>query len=115
MGYSSIFWEILKKPFQEPALIWGIVPLYFAWMLNEMTSSRASYRTALQTGFSLVWAGAHWTYLYFNRGRNAPELTLNALLAVNVIVTVITLAFGLVAFISGLCRRYPPYGSFLGH
>lgn len=115
MEYFAIFLEILQKPFQHEELIWGIVPLYFAWVVNEMTSSKASFRTALQTGFSLLWAGAHWTYLYFFRSKTAPELTLDTLLAVNVLVTLLTLSLGLVGFYSGLRRRYPPYASFLGH
>lgn len=113
--YGTLFLELLKKPFEHPELIWGIVPLYFAWMLNELTSAKASFRTALQTGFSFLWAGAHWTYLYFVRSKTAPKLNLDTLLAVNVLVTLLVLVVGLVALWSGLRKRYPKYCSFLGH
>lgn len=113
--YWTTFLGLIKTPFANPELIWGVVPLYFGWVLNELTSDKASFRTAIQTGFSLLWGGAQWTYLYFHRATGAPTITLNALLAVNVAVTIAVLAIGLVAFISGLRRRYPKYCSFLGH
>lgn len=114
-NYAVTFMELLKVPYQHPELIWAIVPLYFAWFLNEVTSSKASFRTALQTGFSFLWAGAHWTYLYFHRSKTAPKLNLDTLLAVNVLVTVLVLMIGLIAFWSGIRHKYPRYCSFLGH
>jgi hypothetical protein len=58
--YWPIFVQLVRVPFENAELIWGIVPLYFGWLLNELTSSKASYQTAVQTGFSFVWAGANW-------------------------------------------------------
>ncbi|MEO5803258.1 MAG: hypothetical protein ABIR24_06985 [Verrucomicrobiota bacterium] len=107
--------DMFRVPFENPELIWAIVPLYFGWMLNELTSSKASFRTAIQTGFSFVWAGAHWSYLYFHRSASAPRISLDALMAVNVAVTLFILAMGAVALVSGIRRRYPPGCSFLGH
>jgi hypothetical protein len=115
-NYSIIFWELIKTPFKHGDMIWGIIPLYFGWMLNEVTSSKASYKTAIQTGFSFVWAAAQWMYQYFyNRPFWSPKITLNALFAVNVMVTIIVFAVGLLALISGLRRKFPAYCEFLGH
>lgn len=60
-SYWNIFEKLIRTPFQHVELIWGMVTLDFGWLLNELTSNRASYRTAIQTGFSFLWAGAHWT------------------------------------------------------
>jgi len=112
----AIFIELIRVPFRHMDLVWGIVPLYFGWMLNELTSSKASFKTATQTGFGFLWAGAHWMYQYFStRPPGAPKWDVNMLFAVNVLVTVFVLAIGLVALISGLFHRYPKYGSFLGY
>jgi len=113
--YWPLFVELIRVPFENPELIWGIVPLYFGWLLNELTSSKASFRTAIQTGFSFIWAGAHWSYLYFHRSARAPHITLDTLLAVNVSVTILILVMGIIALVSGIRRRYPPGCSFLGH
>jgi hypothetical protein len=92
------------------------VPLYFGWLLNELTSDKTSFRTAIQTGFGLVWAGAHWTYQYFAaRPVGSLKWDDNALLAVNILVTLFVWLAGLTALVSGLRRRYPRYCSFLGH
>lgn len=45
----------------------------------------------------------------------APKITLDALLAVNVLVTIGVLVLGVLAFVNGLRRRYPCGCSFLGH
>ena len=112
----TTFTELILTPFQYVELIWGIGPLYFGWLFNELTSSKRSFRTAIQTGFSFLWAGAHWTYQHFAAHPEAREhLTPQALLAVNVIVTGLVLLLGAVALVSGLRRKYPRYGSFLGH
>src|SRR5919109_5546471 len=97
-------------------MIWGIVPLYFSLLLNEMTSAKASFRTAIQTGFSFLWAGAQWIYPYFrSRPEGAPRIDLDAMLPINLLVTFLVLGLGAAAVISGLRRKYPRYGSFLGH
>ena len=100
--------------------MWGIVPLYFGWLLNEVTSKKANFHTAIQTGFGLLWAGAHWAYHWRQQfagdyRMSAPKLTLNGLLAVNIAVTILVIAIGAVALISGLRRKFPRYCSFLGH
>jgi hypothetical protein len=115
-GYWAVFVELIREPFRHVELVWGIVPLYFALLLNETTSVRANYRTAIQTGFSFLWAGAQWLFLYFKtHDPNGPRLELDATLPVNLMVTFLVLALGAVALFSGLRRRYPKYCSFLGY
>jgi hypothetical protein len=111
----QIFLELIKTPFRHEELIWGIVPLYFAWALNEMTSPKASFRTAIQTGFSFIWAGIQWIYPLFQRHPNIHRLKMSNLFVVNLIVTIIVGLIGIMALWSGIRRRYPKYGSFLGH
>src|SRR4051794_3626713 len=114
--YWNAFIELIRTPFLEMVLIWGIVPLYFGLLLNELTSAKASFRTAIQTGFSFLWAGAQWLYPYFRpHGPRGPHVELNAMLPVNLLVTFLVLALGIVALISGLRGHYPKYFSFLGH
>jgi hypothetical protein len=110
------FLELIVAPFCHAEMVWGIVPLYFGWIVNELTSAKASYRTALQTGFSFIWAGAHWSFQYMTSNPDAAkDFNLRIFLAVNVSVTVLTLIIGLAALVSGFRRRYPKYGTFLGH
>ncbi len=113
--YWDAFALLIRTPFTEASLIWGIVPLYFALLLNEMTSGKANFRTAIQTGFSFLWAGAQWLYPYFIHHGRTTRLELGAMLPVNLFVTFLVIALGVVAFVSGIRRRYPKYFSFLGH
>lgn len=113
--YWDAFARLIRTPFTEASLIWGIVPLYFALLLNELTSGKANFRTAIQTGFSFLWAGAQWLFSYsMDHGKN-PRVVLGAMLPVNLFVTFLVIVLGLIAFISGLRKRYPKYFSFLGH
>ena len=115
MSAWTAFAELIRTPFQHIELIWGIVPLYFGLLLNEMTSVKANYRTAIQTGFSFLWAGIQWLYPYFQSNASAlPRLDLGAMLPVNLCVTFVVLAFGVVALVSGLRRKYPKGCAFLG-
>lgn len=115
-GYWTAFAELIRTPFQHLDLVWGIVPLYFALLLNEMTAAKANFRTAIQTGFSFLWAGAQWLYPYFKpHAPGGPRVELGAMLPVNLLVTFLVIAFGVAALISGIRRRYPKYGAFLGH
>jgi len=110
------FVELIRTPFEHVQLVWGIVPLYFALLLNETTPAKASYRTAIQTGFSFLWAGAQWLYPYFRaQGATGPHVEWNAMTPVNLLVTFLVLGFGVVALISGIRRRFPKYCAFLGH
>jgi hypothetical protein len=111
--YWRAFSELIVMPFQQIELVWGIVPLYFGWILNELTSDKASYRTALQTGFSFLWAGAQWTYLAYH-GKNS-SLGFQLSITVSMIVTIFVIVTGALALISGLRKKFPKYGSFLGH
>ena len=115
--YWAIFVELIQTPFQHLALVWGIVPLYFGLLLNEITSAKTNYRTAVQTGFSFLWAGAQWLYplLSSRHGAGGPRLEWRAMEPVNLLVTGLVLVFGVVALISGVRRRFPKYGAFLGH
>ena len=114
--YWHTFVVIVQTPFQHTQLIWGIVPLYFGWLLNELTSSKASFRTAVQTGFTFVWAAAQWLYQSSHkRPAHAPAISIDALLALNVFVTLLVLAVGVLALISGLRRKFPKRCRFLGH
>jgi hypothetical protein len=67
---------------------------------------------------------AQWTYPYFS---SDPASNWSARYAIshghpprgvepiNIIVTLLVLAFGLAALVSGLRKRFPKYGRFLGH
>lgn len=96
-------------------MFWGIVPLYFGLLLNELTSAKASFRTAIQTGFSFLWAAIQWLYPWFRSRTPGHTLDPGALIAINFLVTFIVLSLGLVALFSGLRRRYPPGCAFLGY
>lgn len=114
--YWTTFAELIVTPFHHIALIWGIVPLYVALLVNEMTSARANFRTALQTGFSFVWAGAQWLYPHFQHDApGAARLDLHQMQPINLVVTCLVMILGVVALISGIRRRYPRYCAFLGH
>src|SRR5271168_4637214 len=106
--YWSTFSELIATPFEHIELVWGIVPLYFGLLLNELTSDKASFRTALQTGFSFLWAGAQWLWPYFTlRKPGEPQLALGAMLPVNLLVTLLVIALGVVALVSGLRKKFP--------
>ncbi|MEI6784015.1 MAG: hypothetical protein WCQ21_24240, partial [Verrucomicrobiota bacterium] len=79
--------------------------------------AKKSFRTAIQTGFSFLWAGAQWLYLYRNVAATTPasNMALKGLQPVNLVVTGLVLVLGAVALYSGLRRRFPKYASFLGH
>ena len=110
------FVELLVTPFHQTQLIWGIVPLYFGLLLNELTSAKANFRTALQTGFSFLWAGAQWLWPYLvPHAAHGHYLELNAMLPVNLLVTFLVLILGAIALLSGLRQRFPKHGRFLGH
>lgn len=114
--YWSLFVELLLAPFQQMQWIWGIVPLYFGLLLNELTSSKANFQTAIQTGFSFLWAGAQWIYPYFKpHGPGGPKLELDAMTPVNLAVTFSVLTLGALALYSGIRKRFPRHASFLGH
>jgi hypothetical protein len=112
--YPELFWQLIATPFEYPKMIWGIVPLYFSWAIAELGGEKPSFKTALQTGFNLLWAGAQWTWQHTRTPGTDGRLDVNALFAVNVVVTVITIVLGALALYSGLRRRFPKYCSFLG-
>jgi len=113
-GYWTAFVEMVQTPFRHVELVWGIVPLYFGLLLNELTSPKANFRTAIQTGFSFLWAGAQWLYPYF-KSRGGPHLELDAMLPINLLVTFLVIGFGLIALVNGLRGRFSKYTAFLGH
>lgn len=114
--YWQVLLELLRTPFQHMELIWGIVPLYFAFLFSELTSDKASFRTALQTGFSFLWAGAQWLYPYFRTARPGRLTTaFDAMLPVTLFVTFAVLILGLIALVSGIRKKYPKYFRFLGY
>jgi hypothetical protein len=116
LPYWNDFADLVRTPFQHLPLVWGIVPLYFGLLLNELTSPKASFRTAIQTGFSFIWAGAQWLYPYFRAAQpSRPALNLGAMLPVNLFVTFLVIALGALAVFSGLRRRFPKHASFLGY
>lgn len=115
-GYWSAFAELIATPFEHATLVWGIVPLYFGLLLNELTSDKANFRTSLQTGFSFLWAGAQWLWPYFqSRGLDMPQIELNARLPVNLLVTFLTIALGIVALVSGVRKKFLKHWRFIGH
>src|SRR5437899_10970071 len=107
-NYWSTFVELIETPFQHVALVWGIVPLYFALLLNELTSTKANFRTAIQTGFSFLWASAQWAYFY---AKWSPSTNVTAMAAstrpINLVVTLLVFLVGLLALYCGLRRRSP--------
>jgi hypothetical protein len=115
--YWSTFCELIVVPFKHVDMVWGIIPVYFGWLLNELTDRKASAQTAVQTGFALVWSGAHWLYqsLYSRPFWMVKINLLNNLFAVSVLVTLAVLLLGAVALVSGIRRKFPPGCSFLGH
>lgn len=114
--YWSVFAQLIHAPFGEMELVWGIVPLYFGLLLNELTSSKANFLTAIQTGFSFLWAGAQWLAPYFRRtAAGAPHLELDAMTPVNLAVTFTVLILGALAVYCGLRKHYPPGLRFLGY
>lgn len=115
LEYWNAFCELIATPFHHIALVWGIVPLYFALILSELTSSKANYRTAIQTGFSFLWAGAQWLYPWFHTEKPGVSPThWPALPGINLFVTSMVLVLGAVGLFSGLRKRFPKYCSFLG-
>lgn len=111
--YASTFAELIRVPFQHIDLVWGIVPLYFGLLLNELTPSKANFRTAVQTGFSFLWAGAHWAYsFYATRPASPPQ---GGSPPVNLFVTAVVILLGIFALVSGMRRRFPKGLRFLGH
>ena len=113
--FWSVFVELILTPFQHLSLVWGIVPLYFGLLLNELTSAKASFRTAVQTGFSFLWAAAQWLYPWFKHDAPGHALHPGELLAINHLVTLVVFSLGALALYSGIRRRYPPGCSFLGY
>ncbi len=113
--YGLTFLQLIRAPFTDVNMVWGIVPLYFALLLNELTSTKANFRTAIQTGFSFLWASAQWAYFY---AKWSPATNVSAMTAstrpINLVVTLLVFLVGLLALYCGLRRRYPKYGSFLG-
>ncbi len=110
------FAELIATPFAHIELVWGIVPLYFGLLLNELTSDKANFSTALQTGFSFLWASAQWIWPYFvPHAAHGHYLRLDAILPVNLLVTALTLLLGALALVSGLRKKFPRYGRFIGH
>jgi len=114
--YWSIFANLIATPFEHAPLIWGIVPLYFGLLLNELTSDKASFRTALQTGFSFLWAGAQWLWPYFKpHGFGVPQVEWNAMPPINLLVTFLVIVLGFVALVSGVRKKFPKRLRFIGH
>jgi hypothetical protein len=114
--YWYTFSELIATPFRHASLIWGIVPLYFGLLLNELTSDKADFRTAVQTGFSFLWAGAQWLWPYFRIQKpGEPEIEFGAMLPVNLLVTFLVIALGVVALASGFRKKFPKHLRFIGH
>jgi len=114
--YWAVFRELIQTPFEHAPLIWGVVPLYFGLLLNELTSDEAHFRTAVQTGFSFLWAGAQWLFPYFSwRGHHWPYVEFKAVSPVNLIVTFLVIIFGAIALVCGIRKHFPDYTRFLGY
>lgn len=107
---TGTFWELIRVPFLHTDLVWGIVPLYFGWVVSELTSSKANFSTAIQTGFALLWAGAQWVWQ-----SSSPKVAEGGWIPVNWGVTGVVLLLGALALWSGLRRKYPKGMRFLGH
>jgi hypothetical protein len=114
-AYWQILWVLLETPFNSSTLIWGVVPLYFGWIMNELASDKRSFRTAIQSGCMFIWAGLHWSQIYFKKGGGLSLVFRDGLPTINVIITLLVLIIGITGFISGISKRYPKYCSLLGH
>jgi hypothetical protein len=114
-AYWRTLWVLLETPFNHSSLMWGIVPLYFGWITNEFASDKRSFNTAMQSGFSFLWAGLHWSQIYFKKGGGLSLVFRDGLPTINVMVTLLVLIIGITGLISGIRKRYPKYCSFLGH
>src|SRR6185369_2105197 len=99
----ATFVELIATPFQHMELIWGIVPLYFGLLLNELTSAKANYRTAIQTGFSFLWASAQWLYPFIHARAQVDASVKEgaAQQPVKFLVTCLVLVLGAIALVSG--------------
>lgn len=128
VNYWSTFSQLITTSFGSAELIFGIVPLYFALIASELTPSKASYRTAVQTGFSFVWAATQWLYPYFRSHGSyelqktglpiylqGPQIEFDSIARVNLVVTLLVLALGLIALYSGFRQKFPKYFKFLGY
>lgn len=114
-SYWSTFVELVATPFRHAELIWGIVPLYFGLLLNELTSDKASFRTAVQTGFSFLWAGTQWIWPYFvTRSQELPKIEWK-MIPVNLAVTFLVIGLGAIALVSGIRKKFPKHLRFIGH
>jgi hypothetical protein len=114
--YWAAFVELLATPFGRIELVWGIVPLYFGLLLNELTADKATFRTAIQTGFSFLWAGAQWLWPFIHpHAHQGDYIRVNGMLPVRLLVTFLVLALGAVALFSGVHKRFPKHFRFLGH
>jgi hypothetical protein len=103
------FLGLVAAPFRDISMIWGVVPVYVAWLMSETTPQRRSYRTALQTGFSFVWSAAQWYWRFEGHARGRPPGV------VSLVFTALFALFGLLALWSGIRRRFPKRMAFLGH
>lgn len=117
MNLGGTLVELLVTPFFSNGgingkLVWGIVPLYAGWIANELNAARSTSRTALNTGASFLWAGLHWSYLLFVEQAGPAS---RSAFTINLLVTAVVLAAGLLAFVSGLRRKLPRRLRFLGH
>lgn len=111
-NYWATFVELIATPFEHVSLVWGIVPLYFGLLLNELTADKASFRTAIQTGFSFLWAGAQWLWPYFSHQK---QMVLSWNVPVNLLVTFLVIAAGAVTLVSGIRKKFPKHLRFIGH
>lgn len=115
-NYWTSFVELIVTPFSHIDLIWGIVPLYFGLLLNELTPDKANFRTAVQTGFSFLWAAAQWLYPYFvPHPADWRYLQVKAIQPINLFVSLLVLALGVIALFSGIRKKFPRYLRFFGY
>lgn len=110
---TEAFWELIQVPFRHADLIWGVVPLYFGWVVSELNSSKANYSTAIQTGFALLWSGAQWVW-QSSLSNGGVKVAAGGWFPVNWGVTVVVVLLGALALWSGLRRQYPRGMRFLG-
>ena len=109
--YWSAFTQLIVTPFEHRELIWGIVPLYFGLLLNETSPSKANFRTAIQTGFSFLWAGLQWLFNPRPGTGRPPDLHVSQ--SIHLFVTILVLTLGVVALYSGMPtvpQARPPAG-----
>ncbi len=81
IDYPLIFWELLRSPWSNLDVAWGVIPMYMSLVMCELYEPKPSPKNAVQGGANLLWAGIDWgrvslmplLILVLNRWYAVPE------------------------------------------